>query len=220
MITTVGHAVIVILVIGMTFIFPQTQLSDYHLQISAALFVILFLAKKFVIPRDPRSRLLESVVFTFIILSVVNTTGGVASPFFFLLYFLLFAQSLLLEPTIAIAVTVSLIGFFLMSLPPDQPFDAILPIFSLAFMAPFAHFLGHEYVTALKEKQMNSLLARKMIRDEEQTLLFLFLIMKNHITNIMDATDNFTGDHELDKIRKNAKRMDTLIQKYKDGQNS
>lgn len=220
MITVVGHAAIVILVIGLTFMLPQTELSAYNLQISAALFVILFIAKKFVIPKDPKSRLLESVVFTFIILSVVNTTGGVQSPFFFLLYFLLFAQSLLLEPVIAVAVTVALVCFYLMSLPADQPFDAILPIFSLAFMAPFAHFLGREYITALREKQANVLLSRKLVRDEEQTLLFLFLIMKNHITNILEATEDFTGDHELEKIRKNAKRMDTLIEKYKDGQNS
>lgn len=201
------HAVVLIFTIVLAFIFPKTNLAGYDLQITAFLFIVLYLIKKFFIAKNPVSRLIESVIFTLIIVSIVTTTGNTTSPFFFLIYFLLFSLSLILEPIISITTTVALIAFFLLTLPQNQGLKNLLPILSLAFITPFAMFLGQEHVEAQKLKVKSQKL-------EEDSMLFITLLVKNHLKNIKDAVENFVGDHELDIIRRTVNRMEKLIEKY------
>jgi len=201
------HALILVVVIACSFILPKTGLVQYDLQISAGLFIILFLTKKFFVPRAPYSRLIESVIFTLITLSVINTTGGTESPFFFLIYFLLFSLSLLLEPIISLTTTITLIVFFLISLPGNQSFKQILPIISLAFLTPFAMFMGQEYIEAQNSKL-------KTQNWQKETFLFLSLILKNHLKNIKTAVENFIGDHQLHEIKTNVRKIEKLIEEF------
>ena len=197
----ITHSLVLIIAITLTFIFPKTGLDRYDIQIAAGLFLILFVVKKFVVgANSPRSLLLESVIFTLVILGIVNTTGGTDSPFFFLIYFLLFSLSLLLEPVISIIMTLTLVIFFLLNLPENQNFKSLLPIFSLAFLTPFALFMGQQYLENQKTK--------------ENTFLFLSLMLKNHLKNIKTTAENFLGDHDLDGIRKSVRRMEKLIEEY------
>ena len=202
----IAHSLILIFAIGLIFIFPQTRLAQYDLQFSAILFIIFFLAKR-IIPENPKSKLLESVIFTLVILGIVNTTGSVNSPFFFLIYFLLFSLSLLLEPVISIVTSLTLIIFYLLSLPPNQNLKTLLPIFSLAFISPFALFLGQQYLENQKEKLKNQ-------KNLENTFLFLSLVLKNQIKNIKEAAENFLGDHQLHQIKRSASKMEKLIEKF------
>jgi len=203
----IAHSLILIISLGLSFFLPKTGLANYDLQLSAGLFVILFLAKKLLVPDSPKSRLLESVVFTIIIVSVVNTTGGVHSPFFFLIYFLLFSLSLLLEPITSITVTLTLIVLFLFSMPEGQNLNGLLPVLSLAFITPFALFMGQEYM----ENQRSKI---KYQKSKEETFLFLSLVLKNHLKNIKHAVENFMGDHELNQIKNAVKRMNKLIEEF------
>lgn len=203
------HAFILIFAIVITFIFPKTNLAQYDLQISALLFIVLYLTKKFIISKNIYSRLIESVIFTLVIMGIVNSTGGISSLFFFLIYFLLFSLSILLEPIISITSTVTLIIFFLLSMPENQDFKTLMPIISLAFITPFAMFLGQEKIEAEKLKVKNE-------KTKEETFLFLSLLIKNHLKNINEAAQNFVGDHQLDIIKKSANRMEKLIEKFED----
>ena len=201
------HSLILVFTIVLTFIFPKTNLANYDLQISAGLFIILYSVKRFIVSKDIYSRLIESVVFTLIIMGIVNSTGGLISPFFFLVYFLLFSLSLILEPIISITTTVTLIIFFLLNLPANQDFRTLLPIISLAFITPFAMFMGSEYI----ENQKSKVKSQKL---KEETFLFLSLLLKNHLKNIKEALENFVGDHELGIIKKSVQRMEKLIEKF------
>jgi hypothetical protein len=201
------HVIILIFTIALGFLFPKSTLAQYDLQIAASLFLFFFLVKKLALPNSQPARLLESVIFTLIVLLIVNTTGATQSPFFFLIYFLLFSLSLLLEPVISMTTTLTLIVFFLFSLPKDQNFSILLPIFSLAFITPFALFLGKEY-------EENQKLKVKSQKSKEETFLFLSLILKNHLRNIQEATENFIGDHQLSIIKKQAEKMEKLIDKF------
>ncbi len=201
------HALLLIITIALTFMFPKTYLAQYDFQIAALLFIVFFLAKRILVRKQEATKLLESVIFTLIVLVVVNSSGESSSPFFFLVYFLLFSLSLLLEPVISITSTCALVIFYLMSLPPNQDFKTLLPIFSLAFLTPFAMFMGQQYMTSEQLKTKNEKL-------QGDSFLFLSLLIKNHITNIKQAADNFMGDHELDTIRKSVRRMEKLIEKY------
>ncbi len=203
------HALVLVFTIVFSFILPKTSLAQYDLQIAAGLFIILFLSKKYLVPKNIHSRLIESVIFTLITLSIINTTGGVESPFFFLVYFLLFSLSLLLEPVISLTTTIALIIFLLIGLPENQSFGQILPIISLAFLSPFAMFMGKEYEEAQNSKF-------KAQNQKKETYLFLSLMLKNHLKNIKEAVENFIGDHQLHDIKTNVRRMEKLIEEFED----
>lgn len=203
----ITHALILIFAVALTFIFPKTNLAQYNLQISAGLFILLYLTKNFIVSKNIYSRLIESVIFTLVIMGIVNSTGGLDSPFFFLIYFLLFSLSIILEPIIPITTTVTLIIFFLLNLPQGQNFNTLMPIISLAFITPFAMFLGQEKLESEKLKI-------KSEKTQENTFLFLSLLLKNHLRNIKEAAQNFVGDHQLDIIKKSVQRMEKLIEKF------
>ncbi len=207
------HSIILIVTIFISFILSRTSLAQYDLEIAACLFILLYLSKRLF--TDSRtSRLVESVVFTFIIIGVINTTGDLTSPFFFLMYFLMFALSLLLEPIISIVTSLALIIFFLFTLSPGAPISTIMPIFALALLTPFALFTGQEYIKYHAEKKKASTLEAAKSSEEEQSLLFLSLILKNHLRQIDESAENFTGDHELHVIRRQVREMSKLIDTY------
>jgi len=206
----IAHALILVFAIVLTFIFPKTNLVNYDLQITALLFIILYSVKRFIVSKNIYSRLIESVVFTLIIMGIVNSTGGLTSPFFFLIYFLLFSLSLILEPIISITTTVTLIIFFLINLPANQDFKTLMPIISLAFITPFAMFMGNEHIKTRQLEEKNE-------KNEEDTFLFLSLLLKNHLKNIKEALENFVDDHQLEIIKKSAQRMEKLIEKFEKG---
>ncbi len=200
------HSIVLILTIAFSFLLVKTQFYQYDLQITALIFIIYFSIKR-ILPKLritnrqlPSYQILDSVIFTLLILNIVNSTGATKSPLFFLNYFLIFALSLILEPIISITATLTLVIFYLFSLPENQTINELLPIFSLPFLTPFALFLGQERV---KNEKL-----------EEDSFLFLSLVIKNHLKNIKEAVDNFMGDHELHKIKKSAHRMERLIEEY------
>ncbi len=199
----VVHSLILIVTIASAFLFAKSSISQFDLQITAALFIVYFVAKRF----QKGGRLLESVIFSLIVLIIVNTTGGVASPFFFLVYFLLFSVVLFLEPVISIVVTLSLIVFFVLTLGDNQGVKTLLPIFSLAFLTPFAMFMGQEYMK-------NEKLKVKSEKLQTDAFLFLSLTLKNHVKNIKKAVENFMGDHQLKEIEKSSREMERLIEKF------
>lgn len=203
----ITHALILIFAVALTFIFPKTNLAQYNLQISAGLFILLYLTKNFIVSKNIYSRLIESVIFTLVIMGIINSTGGLNSPFFFLIHFLLFSLSIILEPIIPITTTVTLIIFFLLNLPQGQNFNTLMPIISLAFITPFAMFLGQEKLESEKLKI-------KSEKTQENTFLFLSLLLKNHLKNIKEAAQNFVGDHQLEIIKKSVHRMEKLIEKF------
>ncbi len=207
MTTEIIHSLVLIFAIVLAFIFPKTNLAQYDFQITAFLFIILYLVKRLFVAKNSSSRLIESVVFTLIIIGIVNTTGGVSSPFYFLIYFLLFSLSLLLEPLISVTSTITLIVFYLLTLPQGQDLKTLLPIISLAFITPFALFLGEEHIKSENLKSKNE-------KIQTDTFLFISLLLKNHLQNIKTAAENFVGDHELDVIKKSASRMEKLMEKF------
>ncbi|MCS6956297.1 MAG: hypothetical protein NZM02_00415 [Patescibacteria group bacterium] len=203
------HSLILIFSIFLASVFPKTNLANYEVQIIAFLFIILYLVKKFIKYENSKTRLTESVIFTLIVVGIIFSTGATQSPFFFLIYFLLFSLSLLLEPIISITSTIALIIFFILNLPENQDLKNLLPILSLAFITPFSLFLGKEY-------QENQRLKLKNQKIQEDSFLFISLLVKNHLKNIKEAVENFLGDHELSIIKKSVNRIEKLIEKYEE----
>jgi len=121
---------------------------------------------------------------------------------------------LLLEPVISITTTIALVVCFLLTLPEGQNLTRLLPIFSLAFLTPFALFMGQEYIKSQKAKVKIQKLRTTLSNKEEDTFLFLSLMLKNHLNTIKEAVENFMGDHQLVTIRKQVKNMERLIDEF------
>ncbi|MDO8498025.1 MAG: hypothetical protein Q7S61_05795 [bacterium] len=208
------HSIILICVIFLSLFFSKSPLKEYDLQVAAALFLILYVSKKIIIPRGIQSKLLESVIFTFVVTSVVIVTGGTESHFFFLLYFLLFAASLLLEPFISLTLTVGYIVMFLLTLPETASFESLIPVISIAFISPLALFMGQEYIQIRQSGSHIQKLSTKVTQQDQNTLLFMALVIKNHVKSIKDAAENFMGDEELAEIKKHANRLERMIDQF------
>lgn len=211
------HSVILISALGLSFLFARSPLAAYDLQFAAALFIVFFIVRHWLSKQTQTTRLLESVIFTLIVASVVNSTGGSSSPFFFLLYFLLFSLSLLLEPVISITVSLAAIIFLLLALPPNQDLKNLLPVFSLAFLTPFALLLGQTYLKEEEDRKNAERLKNSLTDNKKETFLFLSLMLKNHIRSIKQTIENFMGDKELHTIKKHTSEMEKLIEKFENG---
>lgn len=190
------HSIILVLAIAFSFLFAKSPYAQYDLQLAAALFITLFLVKRFV----KSARVFEATIFTLIVFIIVNTTGGLESQFFFLTYFLLFALSLLLEPVESIITTLTAILFFLIYFPQNYTFDNLIPLLSMALLTPFAMFMGQVYIKNEKNKK--------------DTFLFLSLLMKNNLKSIRESIENFMGDKELGEIKKATRNMEKMIEKF------
>lgn len=200
------HSFLIVFILALSSILSKTPLASYDLQLSAFLFVVLYVYKKLDKYKGSK-HLVESIIFTFVVSLIVNTTGGLNSPFFFLLYLLLFSLSLFLEPIMSIITAIALIFFFLLSLDIALNFSQMIPIISLALITPLAMLMGEESFKERKQKEKNNLL-------KKSTFLFMSLVLKNHLKNIIQTAENFLGDHDLDAIKKNAKRIEKLIDEY------
>lgn len=201
------NIIILTIIIAFGFALPNTSLAKYDLEIAALLFIFFYLSKHIFFKWLKNLRIIESITLTLVVLLTVNTTGGVHSPFFFLIYFLLFSLSLLEAPEVSLATAFLLIIFYLLSLPPSPPFKSLLPIFSLAFITPFSLYLGKEYLEI-------QLLKRKEMLEKEDFLIFLTLKIKNHIKSALELLEGKVNESDIKKVQKELKTISKLIDKY------
>jgi hypothetical protein len=184
--------------------------SVYDLQITALFFALYIMGKRFI----KTHLIVDAVFFTLIIMNIVLTTGGLGSPFFFLIYFLLFALAMLLEPVVSLTTTLGILALFLPYLPAQARLTDLLPLLSLPFLVPFAVFLGSEMRKRDRERKKIASLIDQQSSTEQDALIFISTIVKGHMQSIEEALDNFHGDHELSAIRTSTRRLKKLIDKF------
>lgn len=178
-------------------------LSLYSLQLTGLL-VVLYFGLRFLL-KDGKEMILDVVVFTAILLVVLASTGGLGSPLFFLVYFLLFSVALLFDPPTTLTLTLALILFFVNSLTSTR---AALQLLSLLFIAPLAIFFGKQYLRLLETQKKIKILAKKskelsaisyqqstqLANEETNTLLWLSLNFKNSLLPIIHLTAELLSD--------------------------
>jgi hypothetical protein len=103
------------------------------------------------------------------ILLLVSETGSLASPFFFLCYFLLFAVAMLYEIEATLVLTGVLVLFFMFLPNPNWT-----QIISLIMITP-SPFTGHSYES--------SSLRNALAREETDTLTFLSFNLKRTLVS-------------------------------------
>lgn len=115
-------------------------------------------------------------LITFIISLVIFYTDGLNSPFFFLIYFLLFTVAFQNPPTITLSLSLILIILLSQSL---NSLQSLLPLGSLLLITPLSWFIGKQYLDKNKVDTDFSI-------SETNVLMWLSLKFKTGICQIID----------------------------------
>src|SRR3989338_664907 len=97
--------------------------------------------------------------FVFIFVALIGTlliiflTGGIASPLFFLLYFLIFATPFMFEPFAVVIFFIGLMALFIVPAFENDVFSNMVRIGSIVFITPLAFFFGREFKKKGKENE-------------------------------------------------------------------
>lgn len=153
---------------------------------------------------------LDLTILTSMILLLVTETGALSSPLFFLLYFLLFATSMLYEIEATLVLTGALILYFLF-LPGTNLSDLmhLSQLGALIMVTPLALFTGHQYEVSLEEKEARRRLTKHLTHQETDTLLFLSLNLKNTLVTSLDQLSTTIPLTRVKEVRSN---LSTLYQ--------
>jgi hypothetical protein len=144
----------------------------------------------------PKSFNLSQPRFFYSIAVIVNlivfTTHGLNSPFFFLIYFLLFTLAFNNYPSVTLTYSLLLILCLSQSL---NSTSSLLPLFSLIFISPLVWFVGHQYIENLK-------LHQQIAFDQTEALLWLNLKFKTGILHILDTVSQLLSNPSLNHSQK------------------
>lgn len=211
------HTILLITATAGIFFWLASPLEPFTLQLVAVL-VLLYLGTHWLKSHRPkwfkRSTItLDITILTSMILLLVTETGSLASPFFFLCYFLLFGVAMLYEIEATLVLTGVLILYHLF-LPTTQLSDYahLSQLLALVMITPLAIFTGHQYETSLEEKQLRAKLSGHLSREESDTLLFLSLNLKR---TLLSALDTLTLSIPQAKAKELHLSLQTLYQDLK-----
>lgn len=228
------HSLFLIAAVVLVFLWTShPELSYYTLQLTAV-FVLFFFLNQF-IARRQRKRInltIDAVIFTMVILLLISSTGGLTSPLFFLIYFLMFGLALLFEPAISLSLTLAMIIFFLLTPTKEEPLTEALQLFSLLLITPLALFFGRQYLQLLEGEEKikileeeSQVLEREIEKEETDVLMWATLELKKGLTEVLDQTSDLLADvahltfsqkEKLGKIRKTAANLLKTGQKLKE----
>lgn len=205
------HSLFLLTAVVLAFFWTSSPtLSLYTLQL-VAFFVLVFFANQLASRHAGSGRAnltIDAVIFTLVTLLLVISTGGLTSPLFFLLYFLMFGLALLFEPLISLSLTGAMILFFAISLasPAGGPTDKsgleeVLQLFSLIMVTPLALFFGREYLQVLRDEEKirileeeGEVLEKEIQKEETDVLLWASLELKQGLAVILDELSQLLAD--------------------------
>lgn len=205
------HSLFLIAAVVLAFFWTSSPtLSVYTLQL-IAVFVLLFFGNQFLRRKAEKkfagksagriNFTLDALIFTIIVMLLVYSTGGLTSPLFFLVYFLMFGLALLFEPLITLSLTAAMILFFLLTPSKQEPLTEALQLFSLLLITPLALFFGTQYLKLLESEEKIKILKeeKEIVEDqisqtETNTLLWTSLNLRAGLTEILDELSNLLSD--------------------------
>jgi len=228
------HTLFLIIAVALAFFWTSNpSFSYYNLQL-IAVFILFFFINQ-ILARHHRHKInltIDTVIFTVITLLLVISTGGLTSPLFFLIYFLMFGLALLFEPLISVSLTAVIVLFFLFTPTKKEPLNELLQLFSLLLITPVALFFGKQYLKVLQDEEKikileeeEKIMEEQVEKEETDILLFTCLELKRGLTEILDQTSHLLADvshltvnqkERLLKIRERAVQLLQSSQKLKE----
>lgn len=207
------HTILLIIsTAGVFFWLSIPGLSPYTLQLVAIL-VLLYVGSHWLRTHRPKwfhrsSITLDITILTSMILLLVTETGSLASPFFFLCYFLLFGVAMLYEIEATLVLTGVFILYFLF-LPTTNLGDLshLSELLALVFITPLAIFTGHQYETNVEEKKARLMLSKHLSNEETDTLIFLSLNLKKTLISALDSLSVIIPQERVKEVRTNLQTL-------------
>ncbi|MFA5750051.1 MAG: hypothetical protein WC895_02430 [Candidatus Shapirobacteria bacterium] len=169
--TQIFNIFLFLIVSFIAYLFSISSLSSFTPQLIALLsifFIIFSLFKKHI----------SVHLIAFIVSLIIFDSNGLNSPFFFLIYFLLFTIAFQNPPTTTLTYSLGLILLLSQSL---NSLDSLIPLISLLFITPLAWFIGKQYLDKIKTESELSI-------DETNFLLWLSLKFKTGISQIIETS--------------------------------
>lgn len=186
--------------------FLHNYIIFYEIYIAAGGFILYYLVKSILRLRHRSYLILDACAFTFLVSVLVLTTGGITSPFFFLIYFLVCAIALLIDWPTALAASLGYICFFIFSLPVGSIAGHLIPLGSIALLTPFAILLGQEHHKLLQEEnkihqmeKIQAYLENENSKEKNDTILFVLTPIKMKLQSAIDMLrkDPTTGSQDV-----------------------
>jgi len=217
---TLPHFILLLLAAAFTFFWHNNPgLSQYSLQLSSLLLAVFLFhnllgrKKSLSLSFIKYQSISNSLTITLLLLLLVLDTGGLTSPLFFTLDFLLFGLSLLFNPSLGLLVGLALSLLFLLN---NSLIDlnSLTNLISLILVAPLARFFGTQYLRLLEgQKQIKVLkhqsnqLETNLSQEEGNTLLWLTLNFHNKMSQSLDLISQISSQlatipyHQQEKLK-------------------
>jgi len=135
---------------------------------------------------------------------IIFSTNGLNSPFFFLIYFILFIIAFQNPPTTTLSYSLFLVLILSQSL---NSLNSVISLSSLLLVTPLSWFIGKQFLEKNKDDQIIS-------DDETDVLLWHSLKLKTGLYQIIDSTSELlsspltpTQKNNIHKIKDSAKSL-------------
>ena len=204
--TQIFNILIFIFVSLTSLLLTSSAISQFIPQIIALISIIFIYFSLF-------KKTISLHLIAFIISLIVFDSQGLNSPFFFLIYFLLFTIAFQNPPTTTLSYSLALILLLSHSLNSNE---SLIPLVSLLFITPLAWFIGKQYLDKAKTESDIEI-------SETNILLWLSLKFKTGICTIIDncaellSTPLLPSQKEkLKYIKDSAKSLLNSSEKLKD----
>lgn len=194
--THIAHSLMLLTATVGTYLWLITpSLTPYTLQLVAVLILIYASTHWFRSSRqEPRTKNqqlktvpLDLTLLTTIILLLVVETGALASPFIFLLYFLLFAVAMLFEIEATLLLTGTLLIFFLIFPGTDLTDIAHLSeLLAIIMITPLTLYVSHQHEEITEARRKSHELTAHLATEETDTLLFLSTNLRTTLLSALD----------------------------------
>lgn len=184
------RSLILALTIIAVFIWTSSpELNSYNLQLTGAL-VLLYFVSKLLFRPTTHPFFLTTLVLISIVLLLIFSTGGVNSPIFFILDFLLFAIALLLAPYQAFLASFLLVSIFFIQNLSNISSTLIVDLLSLILVTPLAVIFSKIYLKNLVSEGKISILQEAIKDEQEDSLLWITTTAKPSLaTSLNSLTD-------------------------------
>jgi len=153
---------------------------------------VIALASIILISISIKTKNLNIYLFSFLVNLIVFSTGGLSSPAFFLIYFLLFIIAFQSQPSTTLACSLITIIFLSSSL---ININSIIILSSLLLVTPLVWFVGHQFLQKQKTEDCLSV-------DETAFQFWIKLKFKTGITKIIDSTSILLSQPQLTPTQK------------------
>lgn len=142
---------------------------------------------------------LSLTAMSFLISTIIFSTGGLSSPVFFLTYFFIFTLASLNPPSVTLAYSLIFTLFLINSL---DSLQSAITLVSIPFIAPLAHYIGKLYQDNLHKQIQIELDDDQIHHHETNFFLWFSLILKHRLNSIIDSTSQLLSNPSLSYSQK------------------